>query len=104
MKKNTDQDIKHYDVHRTLHSHSTRQPTVEHDYSTAEDLKTGRKRRSWWARLLYIFLILCLLAAGIIGWDIYNFSNASQKIFGSGNLFQLLGPSSLKGQERGRVN
>ena len=50
--------------------------------------------------LLALFLLVILLGV----WDARNISQASQKMFGSGNLFQLLGSESLKGSERGRVN
>jgi len=98
------QDIRRYDVHRTLSTHPHRVAAEEPDYSTAEEVQDETKRRSWWRRLFYLFLILLLLGVGLVGWDIYNFSNASQKMFGSGNLFQLAGTSSLKGEDSGRVN
>jgi LCP family protein required for cell wall assembly len=49
-------------------------------------------------------LILFLAAIFIGAWDARNISQASQKMFGSGNLLTLLGSGQLKGSERGRVN
>ena len=101
MKKKPSLEAKRYDVHRTLQSHT---PSTPGTLAQPEAELIERKRRPWWKRLLYLLFIACLLIIILIGWDIHNFSNASQKMFGSGNLFDLLGNSSLRGEQRGRVN
>jgi len=50
--------------------------------------------------LAAVFMAVILLGV----WDIRNISQASQKLFGSGNVLQLLGGGSLKGSDRERVN
>jgi polyisoprenyl-teichoic acid--peptidoglycan teichoic acid transferase len=118
-KKNKHQPPKEFDIHRTLprHRHTSRDlgairgrdPERWDDYSSdIEDQGPGeppKKRRSKFKRRLALFLLLVLGFFLFIGiWDARNFSSASQKMFGSGNLISLLSPSSLKGSDQGRVN
>jgi len=61
--------------------------------------------RRWLARLTFIFLALVMASAIFIGlWDIRNISSASQKMFGSGSIFDLLSRQPLKSSDSGRVN
>ncbi|MBX4190596.1 LCP family protein [Candidatus Saccharibacteria bacterium] len=56
-------------------------------------------------RFIIIFLLMLIIASAFIfAWDARNISTASQKLFGSGSLFDLLGGGSAKGSERGRIN
>ncbi len=52
------------------------------------------------AIILSLFIFLIILGA----WDARNISSASQKLFGSGNIFSLLSSSRLRGSSDGRVN
>lgn len=51
--------------------------------------------------LLALMLALIIIWGAWMSWEV---SKNSQKLFGSGNLFSLLGTSGLKGEDRGRVN
>jgi LCP family protein required for cell wall assembly len=107
---------KEFDIHRTLTAHGrssvpsrvhsakrTPVPATEGIMPPKEPLK--KKRRFTWKRLFASILIGALLfVLFIAAWDARNFSRASSKMFGSGNLLQLVDSSSLKGAERGRVN
>ncbi|MBI5357728.1 LCP family protein [Candidatus Saccharibacteria bacterium] len=66
-----------------------------------------KKESSWlsWKKailILFIIIITPLLFIGI--WDLRNFSSASQKLFGSSNMFSLLATSQLKSTNEGRTN
>jgi LCP family protein required for cell wall assembly len=64
-----------------------------------------RKWRKYIARVLILFLVGVFSLVLIVGiWDARNISSASQKMFGSGSLFELASTQPLKGSERGRVN
>jgi LCP family protein required for cell wall assembly len=101
-----------FDIHRTLPSHRHRTVRYSHPpryndeplQPLAEELE-GKKRRFSFKRLFAATLIGTLLFVLIIGaWDARNFSAASSKMFGSGNLLQIITPTSLKGSDQGRVN
>jgi polyisoprenyl-teichoic acid--peptidoglycan teichoic acid transferase len=63
------------------------------------------KKRFGFKKILAVFLSVIFITMVFLGaWDARNISQASQKMFGSGNLFDLLGSGSLKGSDRGRVN
>ncbi len=54
---------------------------------------------------LILLLIIILIPFSIfVTWNYKNYSAASKKMFGSGNLFSALVPSSAAGAERGRTN
>lgn len=111
---------KEFDVHRTLparqrHSiHQLSQRTQRGRQLDAADTPRPlddqeepqiKKRRFTFKRLIASVLIGSLLfVLFIAAWDARNFSRASQKMFGSGNLLQLVSSSSLKGSDQGRVN
>lgn len=63
------------------------------------------RRRFGFKKLLATLLLVIIIVAAVIGvWDARNISSASQKLFGTGNIFKLLGSGQLKGNDRGRVN
>jgi LCP family protein required for cell wall assembly len=77
--------------------------------SAAEpSVKELPRKPSWGkhiAKLLLVFLLALLGAAIVIGvWDARNLSRASQKMFGSGNIFSLINSGALKTGSDGRVN
>lgn len=62
-----------------------------------------RKRRWIKRSILAVFLILFIPSAIFVGWNAHNVAQASEKMFGTGNLTQLLIPASLENED-GRVN
>ena len=73
------------------------------DSSEIEPIKKSRLRMA--GRFLVVVLVIMFSLALIIGiWDARNISSASQKMFGSGSLFDLLSTKPLKGSERNRIN
>jgi LCP family protein required for cell wall assembly len=115
-KQKPNKQPKAFDVHRTLPKHP-RQATPHQGHIkpktpgarpsevlAAEDTPV-RKRKFTWKRLFAAIIIAILLFVLFIGaWDARNASRASAKMFGSGNLLQVLTPTTLKGSEQGRVN
>jgi LCP family protein required for cell wall assembly len=105
---------KAFDVHRTLpasprqaaHQHASthKSPTSLSKQPSSRDIEP-KKRRFTWKRLVASVLIVAILFGLFISaWDARNASAASAKMFGSGNLLQVLSPTSLKGSDQGRVN
>ena len=92
---------KRFDMHRTI-----AYPAQEYAKAGVEQEKESKKKRrfSWKKAISLLFLIILapLLTIGI--WDARNFSSASQKLFGSGNILELFNSSPLKASEQGRVN
>ncbi|HSW78439.1 MAG TPA: LCP family protein, partial [Candidatus Babeliales bacterium] len=64
------------------------------------DKKPSRWRRTASLLLLSVFLF----GLFIVFWDVRNISSAEKKMFGTGNVLELINASSLKGEERGRIN
>lgn len=91
---------KAFDIHRTLPN-----PHQRPALPTARLEGPGiPEKPSLWKRILVGGLIVLLgLAIVIGGWDMINLSRASQTVFGSSNLFNLVGSSGLKSQG-GRTN
>jgi LCP family protein required for cell wall assembly len=104
---------KAFDVHRTLPA-NPRQAAAQHapkkavrrpSAILAPEVTNVKKRRFTWKRLFAsIILGSFLFVIFIAVWDARNVSQASAKMFGSGNLAELVSPSSLKGSDQGRVN
>jgi LCP family protein required for cell wall assembly len=105
---------KTFDVHRTLpanprgaaqHHTRTRPSPAQKPSEILREEKLPKKRKfSRKKALALILLIPLLFAIFIASWDARNASHASAKMFGSGNLLQVLTPTSLKGSDQGRVN
>jgi LCP family protein required for cell wall assembly len=105
---------KTFDVHRTLpanprgaaqHHARTRPSPAQKPSEILREEKLPKKRKfSKKKALALILLIPLLFAIFIASWDARNASHASAKMFGSGNLLQVLTPTSLKGSDQGRVN
>lgn len=110
MKSN---DQKHkFDVGRTLTSHTNssgraaRQPAGEVPPALYAD-ETGKgKLKRLALRTSFGLLALIIAAAVVIGaWDAINVSRATKRVFGTGNLFGLIGSSGLvTDPSSGRVN
>jgi LCP family protein required for cell wall assembly len=103
---------KAFDVHRTLPSNprqavpqSTRQK-VHRQGGMIPPTEVKHKKRKFTFKRLFASIILgtLLFVIFIAVWDARNASNASAKMFGSANLFDVLTPTTLKGADRGRVN
>ena len=77
-------------------------------YGEPPAVVVAEPKKGWGRRLLGLFLfflILLFLAAIAIGvWDARNIAAAESKMFGTGNIFNLLSRSPLKGAGSGRVN
>lgn len=78
------------------------------DASTAKPQKRGLfgRIKSWrWKKIIKRTAIACalllLVCGGWVGWKVFN---NSSKIFGDGNLIGFLNSSTLKGEDKGRVN
>jgi LCP family protein required for cell wall assembly len=112
--KKLEKQPRQFDIHRTLPSnprqavpHAGRRPhSAAHHKSAAVSQSTvPKKRRFTWTRLFSSIIVGALLfVIFIAAWDARNISRASAKMFGSGNLMQVLSPDSLKGSDQGRVN
>lgn len=87
-----------FDIHRSL----PRTP-VRPDGQPLPAVEEGRR---WhWRRSLLILLVVILVGLiGIGSWNVVSLSRASQKLFGSGNLFTLLSTQQPRGAADGRVN
>ncbi len=103
-KKKIAKQPKAFDIHRNLPDLSTMKATAantERMATGAAEPKGGFK----WKRLVALMLAFIVGVVVFIGvWDARNLSRASQKIFGSGNVFSLVAGGGLKTDERGRVN
>lgn len=108
MKQRKSNQPKKYDLHRTM----SYKPAGRSSSVALEGInlaKTDQKKKesrvlSWKKAILILFIIIItpLLVIGI--WDMRNFSSASQKLFGSGNMLSLLTTSQLKSTNEGRTN
>jgi anionic cell wall polymer biosynthesis LytR-Cps2A-Psr (LCP) family protein len=102
---------KAFDVHRTLPT-SPRQAAAQYkpksqtsrSETLAPELDTKKRRFTWKRLFASIVLGVLLFVIFIAAWDARNASKASAKMFGSGNLLELISPSTLNGSEQGRVN
>lgn len=113
MKKHKKQSKqpKEFDIHRTLPMsprhvrHHMGQSVPPAEELPSEEEMEVKKRRFTWKRLFASVIVgILLFVIFIAAWDARNFSRASQKMFGSSNLLELLDSSSLKGSDRGRIN
>jgi LCP family protein required for cell wall assembly len=110
--KNPKEQPKAFDVHRTLpanprqalqHNSASKKPHAKK--VLPPQVVEPRKRRFSWKRLFASIILGILLFIIFIGaWDARNASRASAKMFGSGNLLELVSPSTLIGSGKGRVN
>ncbi len=88
------------------------EPAVQRysSYSTLADSTTGitepdPKKKSYFKRILAAFFILLVGSfIFIAAWDARNISNATSKLFGTGNLMDLASSQTLKSTDSGRVN
>lgn len=96
-----------YDVHKNLpqsYVPESRKRALEAAKQAGKIDDTKPKKRKWIKRtILAVFLTIFIPSAIFIGWNAHNVANASEKMFGTGNLTQLLVPARLDNQD-GRVN
>ena len=101
-----DKSKQSFDVGRTLPvrsaatAHASKERAGAPVPSTSPPASRFRPKRI--ASLVLVALFCLVLIIGI--WDAINVSSAAKKTFGSGNIFSLLSPTSLKGSSSGRVN
>lgn len=62
----------------------------------------GKRRILRFITSILLILFIFILVIGV--WDARNISSASQKLFGTSNIFSLLNSSGLKETDNGRVN
>jgi polyisoprenyl-teichoic acid--peptidoglycan teichoic acid transferase len=75
------------------------------NHNRKPEIEPAVKERKLLKRSLAIFFVTVLAAFIFISvWDMRNISSASQKVFGSGSIFDLMSRQPLKGSETGRVN
>lgn len=89
-----------FDIHRSL-------PNPRHTATTVNkglEKELPKTRPPLWKRLLLLVLLVVLAFGIFIGsWDAINISRASNQIFGTSNLFNLVNGSEAKNQN-GRTN
>jgi len=113
-KKKPEKQPKVFDIHRTLPAQPRQAAAAHREHRRgsakpseilAPEITSIKKRRFTWKRLFASIVLGTFLFVIFIGaWDARNASAASAKMFGSGNLLQVLTPTSLKGSDEGRVN
>jgi LCP family protein required for cell wall assembly len=82
-----------------------RQTALPHSAPTVQQLPSKRSYKRAAGRTFLIIIVLFLAGSAVLGaWDARNISNASQKMFGSGNILTLLGGGGLQTDTAGRVN
>lgn len=65
----------------------------------------ARQRRSIWKKMLLLILAICIgILLTIAIWNIRNFSNASQKLFGTDNAWEVFQTQELQRTTSGRTN
>jgi len=99
LKSRRRQPPKQFDLHRSLPTTPIQRPGLP-----APPLEESTKRWTWRRILLLVTAIFLAAFIAITTWDVINLSRASQKLFGSGNLFTLLSTQAPKGSAEGRVN
>ena len=62
------------------------------------------KRFGWKAALLVFLLLAIVSVLFIVGWNIRNFTSASQKLFGTSNVLAMLPPMPIEQTQQHRVN
>lgn len=100
---------KKYDLHRTMsyrpRSSGATAATLEGIDLSKTTQKKDKSRFLNWKKAILILFITIITPLLIIGiWDMRNFASASQKLFGSSNMFSLLATSQLKSTSEGRTN
>ncbi len=112
--KDKKQQPRRFDINQTL-VNTTYQPGRPKYGRVATDPLTvavpsasipAKKKRfmTWKKSLLLLFIILLTPLLFIGGWDARNISQASQKMFGTGNLATLVNSEQLKSSNDERVN
>ena len=93
-----------FDIHRTLpNKHTGKSIAAKKIESVAEITPVEKKRGFSFKRAVAsVFILLLLFVLSLAIWDGIELSKASQKMFGSGNLFSLLGGNLTS--HNGRTN
>jgi polyisoprenyl-teichoic acid--peptidoglycan teichoic acid transferase len=94
-----------YPLHRNLPAITVPAATSPRVPATHPKIKTDDHAAAFgWKRLLVLLIVTLFALILVIGiWDLHNFSGASNKLFGTGNLFSMLNTGQL-GENNGRVN
>lgn len=62
------------------------------------------KNRFFFKTLKVLVMLMFIAAAFVAAWNVRNISSASQKLFGSGNILDLIGSSSPRTDDNDRIN
>ncbi len=90
-----------FDVHRTLPNPNQAAQPLSTDFT---DLGEKKKRRFTKKKILLLSLLVLLIPVVIIAaWDYRNYARASDQMFGSSNLINVLPPNHLDSDD-GRTN
>jgi len=91
-----------------LRQYTSYSPGLKHSQHIVQDEAFEKPSKSAGRKIAGVLLIIFLTALAamvfLAAWDARNISAASQKIFGSGNIFELLTTSGAKTTENGRTN
>jgi LCP family protein required for cell wall assembly len=106
-KKHPKSQPRQFDVHRSLPSRGREivdNKILDEDISVSVPEKTKKKKFTWKKVLVLLLLLPIIFVLIIAVWDARNFSHASQKMFGSSSVFDLVNSGSLNTDSNGRVN
>lgn len=105
IKFNKNQDPpKRFDVRKSLPQSYTPESRNTNTMRQRPEPAEKPKKRKWIKRTAFALVLLIIFPIVFIGaWDAKNASSAAEKMFGSGNLMNMLAPASLD-DDNGRVN
>lgn len=98
---------KRYNVHQTLatsYQPGTGSRKINDHTAKKVDSKEKKRFLTWKNSILLMLLLLLTPLVILIVWDVRNVSDASQKLFGDGNVLSLAAGGELKKAKDGRVN
>jgi LCP family protein required for cell wall assembly len=93
-----------FDIHKTLPGKRAKSKPVKTDVPAKEPLDKRPSKFSFRKAVISLIFIVFMFFLAIGIWDGVELSHASNKMFGSGNLFSLLFGNSLRTDDNGRVN
>src|SRR5437868_4296153 len=93
------------DLPHRFRSYSPAKESIDRSLPPKAGVEIQMPRRRLWKRIIIIFLIILIGAVILISvWDARNISAAERKMFGSGNLLNLIDTKPLKSTADNRVN
>lgn len=114
LKKPQKQPSRRFDINQTLVNTSYRPGTTGAEVlprskdplsvTVPANLPKKKRRLGWKRKFLLIFTLLMIPPLFVAAWDARNVSNASEKMFGSGNLLGILNAGQVKETSDERTN